>query len=57
VSDDDEIADLSDSIDPFDIPCCPFCDNAILMYEPGYVFIAHGVKALAHIQCIAEARR
>lgn len=41
-------------IDPMDMPCCPFCDDAILEWHPAVVYFNDGVKCLAHADCAPE---
>ena len=53
---DDDIVDLSDVIEPDDMPLCPLCDNVINDWEPSALLFAHGVKGLAHVICIGGAR-
>ena len=55
---DDEGVDLSCEFDePMDLPCCPLCDNAILVQEAALVFRAHGCLLLGHAHCIGDIRR
>ena len=42
---------FDDELRPEQIPCCPFCDNAIEAEEWAVLVEAHGVKCLAHGVC------
>jgi len=46
--------DVTEDFDPFDFPCCPFCDNAIDEWEEWVVVQAHGSLALAHKTCVED---
>lgn len=54
--DDDKVIDMSNVIDPEQMPLCPLCDQPIGDYEPAGLILAHGYKGLAHVICIAENR-
>lgn len=47
--------DLSESIDPLTMPCCPLCDNGILDWEQMAIVVSHDTAALAHASCVVEA--
>lgn len=49
-------SDLSEHIEPGELPCCPLCDNEILEYAPACIVTAHGGKALAHDGCVENAQ-
>lgn len=42
------------TIEPEDVPCCPFCDNAIMGWEEAAVFHCGGAKCLVHSDCVPE---
>lgn len=42
------------TIEPIDMPCCPFCDNAMLSEQETVVFHCEGSKCLAHHDCVFE---
>lgn len=46
--------DLSFHFVPGSFPCCPVCDNDIMVAQASCVITAHGSKALAHIMCVEE---
>jgi len=46
--------DITNQIDPEEMPLCPLCDQPIFTYEPHQVVTAAGAKALAHEDCARE---
>jgi len=58
MTDTQNIVDLTMAIDdPFSMPLCPICDQPLEEYEAITLFKAHGCIALAHVYCIADARK
>lgn len=46
--------DISNAIDPEDIPLCPLCDQPIMNYETVSIGTAAGAVALVHEDCANE---
>ena len=43
--------DISEIIEPGEMPCCPVCDNEIQEWEEVVLVVAHGSKGIAHKCC------
>ena len=46
------MVDVSNNIDPDDMPLCPYCDNAIEKSEPAVIVKSGPFKGLAHAACL-----
>lgn len=42
-------------LNPFDLPCCPLCDNAMQVTDEVQMVAAHGCLILVHVACRVEA--
>lgn len=51
-----EIVDLSQGVEPDDMPLCPLCDHPIMDFEPFTIFCAWSTYALGHVECVAAKR-
>ncbi len=51
------MVDVSDIIEPEQMPLCPLCDNAILDWEPVVLVTCGGSKGLAHSDCVEHEEK